>query len=816
MDTFEIWDNWDLLLSRMKEENDAAYDKLMEIQSKAFLELKKGNEDVAYENNVNLQHYYPLGDAVCGAGEKSILDFHRSTNYINGMFFLISYLEDLSAFPHCVFINIIGRIENIEGTPPFAQGNTVPFICHFDEDSIGAGIFASLLADMPLFYSWIKPKAQKAYSPLFAMVKTKTGIDNEDLNYFNLLKDRLESDADKQKDLALIYINALNEMHNSRIMWLYQTKNGFARIYAEEMTEQEKLDIKLKITQAIGCRNVTEISELELNTAELIDTPAFQVNLTAENPYCQIAPTEEKNNNKKYSYPYCAILYIQSCLERYYRSKFIQDEPGIRFDCAVEIIGDNKKGVVDFKNSIDKLAAMYPNFDVKVIDNVKVMEPSHLIHDKYLNNELDNVLSAETINKLIKNNKEKYKKLSFSARLALRFMKRGYSGKDAVVASKLFILALVITTIFLLYLSTNYFIPQYKYNKALNFFENKNYADAAEIFGNIKNYKDSAAKSDESNYLAALVLFGNGEYAESAEFFGKLSDYMDSSERYKESSYRNATVLFENGEYDASAIIFGKLNEYKDSSERYKESSYLNAIDLLNTKDYIKAMPLLLQLDDYRDSRNKFEEYKMAAISNAKIGDKVYYGHYDNDDISNGKEVIEWLVVKVESGKALLISEKCLDCEPYNRDLTDVTWETCSLRKWLNSDFMNAAFSDSEQAVILTTELINSGNREYGTKGGNNTKDKIFLLSLDDVNGFLTKTMKDADATYYAQQKGAKPMFGLNSSYSWWLRSPGNDQKSALYIYHLIKDLFSNGSAPVAGSVFGIGVRPAMWFNLSQ
>lgn len=74
------------------------------------------------------------------------------------------------------------------------------------------------------------------------------------------------------------------------------------------------------------------------------------------------------------------------------------------------------------------------------------------------------------------------------------------------------------------------------------------------------------------------------------------------------------------------------------------------------------------------------------------------FGKYEQDNnTSNGKEKIEWLVLEVKDGKALVISKYALDCKPYNTSSTNVTWETCSLRNWLNNDFINSAFSATEK-----------------------------------------------------------------------------------------------------------------------
>ena len=85
------------------------------------------------------------------------------------------------------------------------------------------------------------------------------------------------------------------------------------------------------------------------------------------------------------------------------------------------------------------------------------------------------------------------------------------------------------------------------------------------------------------------------------------------------------------------------------------------------------------------------EKYFAEKNKNIKVGDYVNFGTYEQDNnTSNGKEEVEWLVLEVKDGKALIISKYALDCKPYNTGLTGATWETCTLRKWLNNNFINA------------------------------------------------------------------------------------------------------------------------------
>ena len=97
-------------------------------------------------------------------------------------------------------------------------------------------------------------------------------------------------------------------------------------------------------------------------------------------------------------------------------------------------------------------------------------------------------------------------------------------------------------------------------------------------------------------------------------------------------------------------------------------------------------------------------------------------------------EPIKWRVLQSENGEAFLLSDVILDKQLYNENDKYVTWEKSSLRAWLNKKFINTAFSDEEKEKINITEIVNQDNPVYGIEGGNNTFDKIFLLSLSEVS----------------------------------------------------------------------------------
>ena len=229
-----------------------------------------------------------------------------------------------------------------------------------------------------------------------------------------------------------------------------------------------------------------------------------------------------------------------------------------------------------------------------------------------------------------------------------------------------------------------------------------------------------------------------------------------------------------------------------------------------------------------------------------KVGDIIKFGHYEQDgNTANGKEEIEWQVLKVESDRVLVISKYALDCKKYNETKTDVTWETCTLRTWFNNDFKNMAFSSAEQAKIPTVTIANKNNPKFETTGGNNTNDQIFCLSLEEMESYFGNySFYDSDymtgwnqnlictPTQYAENNGAfagtiteeeynnlykdvgytRDVIGRRGSY-WWLRSPGYSRENAC----IVNDDGYAG-AGFYGDVYNIvhAVRPVLFIDTSS
>ncbi len=162
---------------------------------------------------------------------------------------------------------------------------------------------------------------------------------------------------------------------------------------------------------------------------------------------------------------------------------------------------------------------------------------------------------------------------------------------------------------------------------------------------------------------------------------------------------------------------------------------------------------------------------------------------------------VEWYVLEEQQGKALVVSKNVLEARAYHAPGGAVTWEGSEIRAYLNGEFYNKFFSAEEKAKIIETKISNPSNSQYGIVGGNDTTDKVFLLSLNEAEKYMGS--------------GVELLRGIDintKEVTWWhLRSPGEATNVAASVnaiglidYHGVYD----GVQDPTG-----GIRPAMWIN---
>lgn len=334
------------------------------------------------------------------------------------------------------------------------------------------------------------------------------------------------------------------------------------------------------------------------------------------------------------------------------------------------------------------------------------------------------------------------------------------------------------------------------------------------------------------NYHQAVTLRESGQYGEAIAVFAELGDYSDAAQQLSETRYQQATKLRAFGKYDEAIALFAELGNYYDAAAQVTETKYQKATNLNAFGKYDEAYAIYVTLTGYKDvDKLLTEDDNIVAVKKAleareakfTVGNYVTFGEYPQTAAGEDMTPIEWLILARYGNKALLISRYGLDAQPYNIDFTNVTWETCTLRTWLNGTFYNKAFSSAEQLAILTTNVNNSKYQCYSgwsTNGGNNTQDKVFLLSYAEANKYFGVTYDNSSntksrvaPTAYAIAQGGwtspSKKTADGTAAGWWLlRSPGYYQRYAAYVS-------SDGSLRDQNVDYGsASVRPALWVNI--
>ena len=245
------------------------------------------------------------------------------------------------------------------------------------------------------------------------------------------------------------------------------------------------------------------------------------------------------------------------------------------------------------------------------------------------------------------------------------------------------------------------------------------------------------------------------------------------------------------------------------------------------------------------------------AAGGYKVGDIIYFGSYPQREITDlnekshileqpqnedgtytlfGKkyyaemnsglhlyeiEPIKWKILSIDSKGIYIFSEEIIDGRAYDSRSSSVTWANSTLRTWLNTDFYNIAFSKSEKKKICETYLQNGDNPGYGTDGGVDTYDKVWIPSLYDVtneknefpsNGGFSRQYVKLPTDYADRIKLGRAFHNIYEGIyycAWWIRTPGWNTRSAMYVGD---DVNSRGDS----ANIRLGVRPAMKLNLNS
>ncbi len=278
------------------------------------------------------------------------------------------------------------------------------------------------------------------------------------------------------------------------------------------------------------------------------------------------------------------------------------------------------------------------------------------------------------------------------------------------------------------------------------------------------------------------------------------------------------TVISNNSTVYGSLLIYGETEKKGDETDLTikvyntgKNDSAPTASSDQRTAEAIGGSEKE-QTNSDPDKQQTAEKNKADKSESLKVGDKIAFGHYEQDnDLSNGPEPIEWQVLTIEDGRALVLSRYGLDSGKYYGSNYAVTWQSSLLRAWLNTEFYDSAFSLDEQTVIQEVINKNPKNPQSGVTGGHDTKDKVFLLSFEEFNQYLTDYWdRKCTATEYARKNGAIVKEDSGAS-PWWLRSPGGRTYFAAAVGEW-------GGLDMYGSMVmgALVIRPALWVNADE
>lgn len=283
--------------------------------------------------------------------------------------------------------------------------------------------------------------------------------------------------------------------------------------------------------------------------------------------------------------------------------------------------------------------------------------------------------------------------------------------------------------------------------------------------------------------------------------------------------YNEAMDLIDSGDYESAYALLEEIGK----DDMIESSKYERAIKLIDTGDYRAAYALLDGLS-YRDSEEKIQSMKsqhpQVFLAGADVGDTVTFGTYEqNNNCSDGNESIEWIVIDKLEDKIMVVSKCIIAMQPFNTtNEGHISWEKCTLRKWLNNDFLNEAFSDAEKKLISDTTVSNTEYLAFGLSYSTTdhlTTDKVFLLGENERD-----MLSSVDALKGIGTDSVIALFGdvanrdsSDLKFLWWLRTTWEDavgcQASA--VYGASYDEHEHDTYNVEESA---GVRPAMWISL--
>lgn len=323
---------------------------------------------------------------------------------------------------------------------------------------------------------------------------------------------------------------------------------------------------------------------------------------------------------------------------------------------------------------------------------------------------------------------------------------------------------------------------------------------AVEAFRQAGTYSDATTQVLATYYEEGEVKRNAHDWDGAVVAFTFAEDYLDAKEQINETYYQQAIARCNNMDWVGAIDIFEKIETYKDAFEQIKEVKYQGAKDFYEKGDYKDACLFLIELGDYKDAKETIDsDSNLQAIISAHdrkvksfrtIGNTVTIGTYQQNTTSEEKTAVEWIVLDQQDNMSLLISKYGLDAVAYHQEWKEIEWKDCSLRAWLNNEFLNSTFnSDEINAIVIVRE------------------DKVSLLSLKEAYHYLDDVNRPCEPTEYT---AAKRVYIRDGKCYWWLIDKGEEKRSAEFI----SPSGGRGHAWVYDSAYA--VRPIIWIDLNS
>lgn len=234
----------------------------------------------------------------------------------------------------------------------------------------------------------------------------------------------------------------------------------------------------------------------------------------------------------------------------------------------------------------------------------------------------------------------------------------------------------------------------------------------------------------------------------------------------------------------AESAMIRSLNEGNVCICIGEDNNWFKVITSDGMEGYIVG-PSCELYENYAFQKDLSEKRFAVETTDPEPGTIVLFGSYEQDhDLTNGTEPIEWIVLDTDetTGFVRLLSRYGLDAIPVHNLNSDVTWRDCMLRKWLNGEFVDIAFSSDEQAHMMDIQVFSDLNGAHKVSSGPDVVDKVTLLNLSEVRTLAEEGRLDAcPPTVHAVANGCYCDPDTMGCW-WWLRTPGRNRVHNSYV----------------------------------